>query len=483
MSESVISHECATYFELFGLISPVVNNKRKISGSTISSAGSRSLSTSSSSSTHFPDPMQDFEVPASLRSVESYVFMGYTEETARVIWQQYLKGSTILTEDPECPLEFGFLECALRHVEDALAENASSVSDDWEACMTSLGINETLKKAILTQEFTDIRYTATCKFWIAEALELSYDALRCLDDRLRMKMATDQHQKKFPRTHPATQPPSPISPISPRPKPATPRSHQPTPPSQPQYLPTPRLTVPRSRKPIQVSQSQQNAPTEDSMKETNPPRLAAETLPPTKIPGHTMLWRAGSKVKAHLFYDKATQEIDLNKISCIPGDFSATNKVVYWTPQKETAERYARWYKVLTPIAELCFIQAAVPEVFTLPLRTTYLWTGERENPTDEWRNLIWHSRRGKDPPTELEHLANTQLLIGHLASEKDAKYEKMTSYQEIKMSDCLMVRIDGEERKAVQWVFLDFATKRGLSQALRGNIWFHDLEGWGWSK
>ena len=79
-----------------------------------------------------------------------------------------------------------------------------------------------------------------------------------------------------------------------------------------------------------------------------------------------MLWRACSKIKANLISDKATQNIELHHMTSIPGDFSASKKVAYWTTQNETAERYAKWLKLKLPVAEICIIQAAVPEAFTL---------------------------------------------------------------------------------------------------------------------
>lgn len=46
-------------------------------------------------------------------------------------------------------------------------------------------------------------------------------------------------------------------------------------------------------------------------------------------------------------------------MASIPGDFGASNKVVYWTPRKETADRYAQWAKLQCEISEITIVQAA----------------------------------------------------------------------------------------------------------------------------
>lgn len=78
--------------------------------------------------------------------------------------------------------QLDFLETALWHVEESSVADASSSSDDWESCLAAFGVNQTLQEALLTEDFRDIRCTATCKFWVAESLELSYEALRSLND-------------------------------------------------------------------------------------------------------------------------------------------------------------------------------------------------------------------------------------------------------------------------------------------------------------
>src|SRR3954453_12747522 len=124
-----------------------------------------------------------------------------------------------------------------------------------------------------------------------------------------------------------------------------------------------------------------------------------------------MLWRAGDRKRPEAFYNQATQEVDLSAISTVPGDFTGQKKVAYWTPQKETADRYAQWTKHKVDISEIVMIQIAVPESLIKTLVVYYLWYDERRMPKDEWKKLVYYSRRGKYLPPELDHIEEKDLL------------------------------------------------------------------------
>ena len=199
---------------------------------------------------------------------------------------------------------------------------------------------------------------------------------------------------------------------------------------------------------------------------------------PASIAGYTMLWRSGSKDKAETFYNPKTKEISMNAIASFPGDFSGETRLVYWTPQKETANRYASFAKLRSASSELCMIQVAVPDSFTDSISRKYLWSDESRQPTDEWKKLIWYSRKGKTFPKELDHLYQTDLLVGHIASGIHAKFERMSDYTHIRESDLLTVTISGEERRAVQWVFYTAPAKADFVEHCKDKIWLHNLGG-----
>lgn len=462
LSSWTISEKTATFLEGEGLLTPIVNNKRKVSTSILSPPPSESSSRSSSAhsvsaasfqASFVSEQVDEVEIPADLRSLEAYIYIGFDAATAALLWHRYVNFADEVQGD--------FFDFALWHLEFSNVPDATSGEDDWDACMKALGINDKTRAAILLPEFEDIRYTATCRFWVKDTLKLNYEALEDLDDNLRMAAARIQHSKKVPRSRTAphsliTSSSSPINPATES------RSFAPlSPPSEPT------VTLPEAKSSTNPLSSEGN---ESSV------HAAAATVAPVSLPGHTILWRACSRRDAEAFYNHHTQEINLHVISTYPGDFSASRVVASWTPQKETADRYAQWAKHTAKDEEIAIIQVAVPEVFTRTLTTEYLWFGDRERSTDLWKKVIWHCRRGVEFPEELDHLTQKDLLIGHIASGKHRKYERMAHYNQIDEGDVLTIEVDGTGRKSVQWIFQTSKAKRGFQEHCQGKVWIHNL-------
>ncbi|KAF2142645.1 uncharacterized protein K452DRAFT_318231 [Aplosporella prunicola CBS 121167] len=256
-----------------------------------------------SSSVH--EESETVDIPSVLHSQETYEFIGFTPQVAADIWQCFL------TQPPD--LDGSFLDFTTEHVGLHPISDAESGHDDWIGCLQALGINDQLSTAILLPEYDDIRFSATCKYWVLESLVSTYHALQNL--------------------------------------------------------------------------------TRGNVK-------YAETV--DAIPGHHVVWWAGDKSQAARFYEHETGKINLASISTAPGDFSGTFRTAYFTPQRETADRYACWRKHKQPISEIAVIQVAVPDDFIRSLSTQYLWLKDRSRPSDEWKELIWHSKRGMRLPKDL---------------------------------------------------------------------------------
>lgn len=443
---STVSADVAIFFENENLMSPIVDRKRTLSLRTISPPSSQSSRSSTSSNTISSEcftasstttPIDEIEIPADLQSQETYEFIGFNKETAATLWSHFIKA-------PDAP-DMDFLDFAWYHIEESAVDDATSIEDDWIACMKGLGINLKLQNAIMLPEFEDLRATASCKFWLMDAIEMNYEALETLNERLRIELAHRQLIKPMPG------PRKSISTLS-----------------RPPFLP-----VSISRKPVldlYPERSPSAAP--GGLIEDEPtPVLGTAVEAPLRLEGHTMIWRAGTKTKGEAFYDSCTQKINLLAISRIPGDFSASNKVVYFTIQKETADRYAQWAKHKSEVSELAIVQVAVPETMIRSLSVKYLWSD-----TDEWKKVIWYSRRGEQLPDDLEYLEKNDLWIGHIAASKNRKYERMSHYRQIQESDVLKVTVDDEERKSIQWVFYTFKAKSAFRNKCAGRIWIHPL-------
>lgn len=452
----VISDEVASFFERERLLSPVINKKRKISTSTISpptsllsrsTASTSAVSVESFTATSVVEEAAELELPENIRSLETYTFIGFDLKTAAALWTRYVNHPN--DDDGfrvNHPLEDDeFFDYAIWRIEGSNVRDVASDEDDWDATMIGWGINDKLRSAILLPEFDDLRYTATCKFWVLEAIKTNYTTLKEFDNRLRMHLARIHHAEKTPRTR----------------KPGGSFS-------RPQSL-----SGPASSK---VADDSPSLPSESPAEGNQPaPLVATKAAGPWSLPRHTIIWRATTRSKAQEFYNDATQAIALSAMVSAPGDFSR-NQVVYWTPQKETADRYAQWLKHKAALSEIAIIQVAVPEAFTEQLAIKYLWFGEQEQPTDEWRKLIWCSPRGQRLPQEIRYIDQKDLLVGHIASGIHAKYVDMADYTRIRESDVLTVEIDGEMKRAVQWVFNTGKAEDGFEEHCRGKIWIHNL-------
>ncbi|MCJ1264467.1 hypothetical protein MMC22_004339 [Lobaria immixta] len=113
----------------------------------------------------------------------------------------------------------------------------------------------------------------------------------------------------------------------------------------------------------------------------------------------TMIWRAGSRAKAEAFHNEVTGELKLHLIASYHGDFNAQRSAAYWTPQKETADRYAQWAKLKYGNVDITIIQVAEKVVNRLPLvfrgveESSMGWTHYFTTPQQAsraWRQIIW---------------------------------------------------------------------------------------------
>lgn len=433
--------------------------------------------------------VDSFEIPAVLESLETYIYVGFDDATAKKLWAIY--SNYVANADPD-DTEGEFIDFARWQVENVMFSDPTSEGDDWVGYMNAIGVSQELQEAIMLPEFSDIRYTASCEFWLLDTIMMRYGSLESLDDRLREKPIRLRGMLKVARTPSFAEPFIPKRTtgenfqkiLSPEREAAQLVGDPPA--SCPTIDPVlPARDLPLQDEPSELALSQPSLSKDDFAKPTTPPLLDEEVPPsqavdvvtvPASIAGCTMLWRCGSRHSAESFYNPKTRKIRLGEISSRPGDFSGETTVAYWTPQKETADHYARWAKLKAQETELCMIQVAVPDSFTRSLSTKYLWFDERSQPTDEWKKLIWYSRRNEVFPKELAYLYQKDLLIGHIASGKHVKYVRLSDYTRIRESDLLTMAINGEERKAIQWAFHTYHAKVGFAEYCKDKIWLHKL-------
>ncbi|KAK2737855.1 hypothetical protein FQN55_000865 [Onygenales sp. PD_40] len=418
----VISPEVAAFFEAENLMSLPARGKRLISTSALSTPSATGTASPSLAADAPQEAVNDIEIPENLNSLETYAFIGFNNATAAKLWNIFCATPQDSPDD--------FMDHARFQIEKTGVEDATCLSDDWVGVMDALGINNTLQPAILLPEFSDLRSTASCKFWLLDTMEASYATLRGLNDNLRMKQAIRQRAKVVLERRDS------ISGRSPPPGIGADYTSS----MAASIEPTPTVT------------------------------FAGEA--PLTLDNHRMIWRGCTKIAAEEFCGTDSTPLKMGAVSTLPGDFSGERKVAYWSPQKETADRYAQWLKHKLPISEIAIVQVAVPEDMIRHLSVNYLWSDGSAEESDTWRKVVWYSRRGEELPGDICHLESKDLWIGHIASGKHVKYENMKDHNQIKPSDVLTVEIDGAWRKAIQWVFYTRSARDKFCESCAGKVW-----------
>jgi hypothetical protein len=195
---------------------------------------------------------------------------------------------------------------------------------------------------------------------------------------------------------------------------------------------------------------------------------------PKHLAGHTMLWGAGRRKAHDKVYNESTGKINLNWIRYSMGDFSARDRA-YFTPQMETANLFLQYARARHPPALLSVVQFAVPNDLVDSLTRTILrCTGDTAN---DWRQVVWHSRNGEKLPRELSHVAQSELLIGDIATKPTACYGEIESPDALSSAHALRVDIEGVKTNALQWAYQNDGEDR-FEEACHGKAWLHKFYG-----
>ncbi|KAJ5203159.1 hypothetical protein N7449_005238 [Penicillium cf. viridicatum] len=246
--------------------------------------------------------------------------------------------------------------------------------------------------------------------------------------------------------------------------------------------PPPTLPAPLSRKGSLKSATKETivpgkgpaAAKDTTIPDEGPTTGVAEREAPACLVGHTMIWRTCLLSEAVECCESRLGELYLEPLTSSPGDFSGRTAVAYFSPQRETVDRYAMYKKHRFSIAELAILQVAVPDSLVQSLSINYLWADGDES--QSWKKVIWSCRRGERLPKDLRYMGNKDLWIEHIAKSTNAKFAAMESYTQIQYSDALVVQIDGERRNAIQWVFYSDHAEELFAQCCKGKTWIHSI-------
>ncbi|KAM4057486.1 hypothetical protein HRG_010777 [Hirsutella rhossiliensis] len=350
------------------------------------------------------DSDESIEIPEDLNSTQFLLFAGFSEDTANVIWQSWNSHGIE---------RFWVVDDAKHYVrEKGRMRDAVGASDDWHGSLREMGMSDDFCRRVLDPAFDSVRLTECACFWALDTIDEAFAYLSSLDHRIQQKRRMQEISRMG----------SPDESVLPRPG------------IRSQGL------QPGGAAPI--------------------PTLAlVATPPPEQVEGRTMFYKGGSQIRLEsCVADDGTINMFARRSSA-PTDFHLTNgHYVYLTKQREIAHTYARFVEARVPSSKAAILQIAIPrDLVDDPLEIF----------GDDWRELIWHSRKGgRRLPANLQQYVEASILVGPVCSDGMHLVSRMSDKAELSM----MKLSNGS--KGSQWAIQSVARLEQIDDACSGFLW-----------
>ena len=371
-SESHVLHpEDEKHLLAIGLLN-TQGGRRVIATSTISSDSSWITVSSEDSAI---DTKLHVEIPDHLESVETVNFLGFDSASAAEIWkiwEDFPKDGKF----PEGPYEF--VDIALIRVKNLLRDVDESMSNK-EECLRLCGIGGDLEKVMKDPQHQPLLMTAPISYWLKEAIRMRWSALTELWEESRARLRRIQSQRKANANYEALE----------------------------EYRPL--------------------------LQWGGIPGRQETSVKPETIPGSTILWRGGDKGPFDEFLDSGT--IDRLQ-SRWPSDFRGFRGIVlYFAMEQEVAIRYQNWAKHASCTSATALLWIRVPNtllsrfdqcILRLDASVAGKWKPE------DWKQIVWASRRGERFPKSLSHLQSNPIFIGHICKTVNKSINSLEHWGEL---------------------------------------------------
>ncbi|KAL2017247.1 hypothetical protein VTK56DRAFT_2406 [Thermocarpiscus australiensis] len=319
------------------------------------------------------------EIPEVLNSRETLEFCGLNAEVSGLIfdaWEQL----------QQTPGELGYgddIVTEAKHFVRKMAEQEDAwlPEHDWRRALAAMGANQRLCDAIMDSDADDLRKTQSASDWVLDTIDISWQFLEGLDERIRKKHNAMQDT----RDHLVS--PSPDS----QPRPAIRQ--------QPGLLGT--------------------------YREPSVLRTAAFEPVPSSVEGRTMLFKGGAMARlASVFNDDGP--LNLPQLwSSSPTDFHRDRRnLPYFTKHFEVAETYAKYAVRRVSQEEAVVLHFVVP---------SELLEDHREIFSREWQELVFWSRGPASfdtftIPSHLAQFTDAPLLIGCIYGMPNKRVARLSS-------------------------------------------------------
>jgi hypothetical protein len=345
--------------------------------------GFRTISLHTISSYHGDDTI---EVPDVLNSSESLQFCGLDTQVADMLFQNWIRDNEQMGPGS---LGYGRRVIALareyiKGMSRAGNGNALRESDDWVEALKRQGIKESTRNRILDPNFKNIRLSRSAAEWALDTLELSWEFLDGLDERVE-KIKRERELRSV--------------------------------------SPDPSVKPSKATKPSASLSSTLHSGS-SSLK------LALETETPKNVSGRTLLHKGGAWSRLISIFN-SDGSLDLtNIVSTPPVDFHPTRYDLCFSKQWDVAHEYAEFAQRRVPAEQGTVLTVAVPAEFLSVSREVF---------GSDWSKLIWYSRNKKALianggvlPKELAGYKNAEVLIGFICGVGNNQIKKMEIGEEI---------------------------------------------------
>ncbi|KAE8147656.1 hypothetical protein BDV25DRAFT_159827 [Aspergillus avenaceus] len=402
--------------------------KRQVSASLISSPStisthSSTISSSSSSSAsirtfNFQPSTISTEIPLIREGPAILEYIGFDAPTSHDIFHRYA-ARPFPNECPDSLLDYACGQVS--HLN--LARYAELPLDE---AMTRIGVKAQIRAAIADPEFTDLLYTEGLVFWLEDTLKTNYATLLSRQHLLKRHAHHRLAHKKKRRAS--------LEDI---------------------FRPQETLAVTAT---INMTSRDFNLPENHvAIREGDPPALS----------NHVTLYKgkafSGLQTTRRIIRDDGTVDfIPLSSPIC--GDFNSIEPAYYWTPEKDTAERYRAWASLRCPDSETCIIQIQLSRPFLNSLKSEANWF------SDNWKEFVWCCRQGQPVPDRLDHLLNAELIWGHICTGHTDNLLALPGFAHMTRDHLLRRYSTG--RPAPQWMFR-LSTGQRLANEVKGKLHF----------
>ncbi|CAG8910004.1 unnamed protein product [Penicillium egyptiacum] len=409
------------------------SGKRKVSATFTPPRSSSSSSSSVSIETRgFQDGIvQTFDIPTSDESVEVLEFIGFSADTAIDLYSRYAN-----RPDPEENPDSLF-DYACGHLASLNTQRYEEMGT--RQALIAVGLTTKLVEAILDPAFTDVFGTQSPFFWAKDSVATNYATLRN-HQRLLASFATQQMARKTKSSKRQCQT----------------AGTRPPPPSQ-------EVPAPMAAATINIESSDLNLPKDHIQVQTEDVEILEDAV---------SLYKGKSFLELSFEETSLIAEdgsINIMQLASVQGgDFNWAFSAHYWTPHKETAEKYREWAAHRCPQAITCVIHIQVPSSFVRGLHREDL----RFSP--DWKEYVWTSRKGIQPAPKFDRLwrpGQAQVVVGPFCSLYDPRIGRIRAknIQTDITADNTLKLLSG--KKSVQWVFVALDTMLQLGVEVRGKM------------